>query len=190
MISSIGEYLLWLHQRNEITVTPPFLAALRTGVADATEEAALGLELHQGRPTSKVAKRIDRLARRRLSDSSLLLAHIAENGFTPFNLRVLLGEHFWRLQKAELNSEEHCLYLDVLTALQKAPIKTQLIAGLLIVGAGPQEVGICLGGSLSTAGIVALLRHNQRPREARKVNGSREVNREMRRLAKLLSGKA
>src|SRR5215217_1091122 len=117
MASPLAQFIIWLHTRAENEGRVPsidaeaerFLLALNVGRSDFRDEVTLSaLELHDGRPHSELARRIQRRATAETHDPDLVLANIDEAGYTPINVRALLSQHFWDLRYAALGSDATC----------------------------------------------------------------------------------
>lgn len=178
MGSPLSTFITWLHLRavedgRVPSITPEAYAVMMGILGEpATEHTAnreaqlVGLELHDGRPHSDLARRIQRRAVSELTDLELTLQNVDAAGYTTINLRALLSTHFDALRYAELGSDANCAYLDIRTAIERASDKTRTVAWLLVAGIGPQELGKMLN-----------------------TNGSRKINRALAELARILGGR-
>ena len=178
MASPLAQFINYLHERAVAEGRVPNLTdheldvldAIRLGGRDEWKkddvEITAGLELHDGRPHSDLARRIQRRAVSELADLELTLQNADAAGYTPINLRALLSTHFDSLRYAELGSDANAAYLDIKVAIGRASDKTRTVAWLLVAGLGPQELGKLLN-----------------------TNGSRKINRALAELARILEGR-
>src|SRR5262245_39102143 len=124
MASPLAQFITYLHTRAQAegrvpeldTAALQFLSAVAGGPADwlpKTEEVNAGLELHDGRPHSDLARRIQRRAVSELTDLELTLENLDAAGYTTINLRALLSTHFDRLRYAPLGTDANCAYIDI-----------------------------------------------------------------------------
>lgn len=176
--SPLAQFIMWLHERRAHEGRIPELTAesltLLEGlydrpVAEHTPHQDLynvGQELHDGRPHSDEARRIQRHAMLELGSIDLALSNVDEAGYTAINIRALLANHFWTCKGSPLESDGYSAYIDLSSAINLASERTRVVAWLLIAGLGPQEIGKLLA-----------------------TNGSRKINRAMAELAKILGGR-
>lgn len=172
IVSPIGQFVLYLHERSGNTFTSDpdaarLLDALRYGYAPERDDPyeLAGLELRSGVIKGDVARAVRRVAKAKLEDLATVLAYIDAAGYTTVSVRALLEHHFIRVKRADLGSDAHCAYLDLRSALDAASAVTQLVAALLISGYGAQEVG-----------------------KALQSNGSRQIGRALSELARRMEG--
>jgi hypothetical protein len=178
MGSPLSNFITWLHTRavedGRVPNLTPEAYAVMLGILgeplgdnpNLREAHLVGLELHDGRPHSDLARRIQRRAVSELSDLELTLQNVDAAGYTPINLRALLSMHFDTLRYAPLGSDANVTYLDIKVAINKASDKTRTVAWLLVAGIGPQALGKLLD-----------------------TNGSRRINRALAELARILEGR-
>lgn len=178
MASPLANFITWLHVRAVEDKRVPALTddayAVMLGILGepigdnpALNDAhAVGLELHDGRPHSDLARRIQRRAVSELADLELALQNVDTAGYTPINLRALLSMHFDTLRYAPLGSDANAAYLDIKVAINKASDRARAVCWLLIAGVGPQEIGKLLN-----------------------TNGSRRINRALVEVARILEGR-
>jgi hypothetical protein len=150
MRSTIGEFILWMHNKAldegkiHIPTDPDegwweglkIVAALTVGKGHS-----VGVELYRGKPDSPLARQILRRAMARLGNLDRLIAYIDDNGYTTIALRALLSNHWSNLQAAKLDTDANAIYMDVTAAVKRVSAETRYICAMLVAGMGPKEVG-------------------------------------------------
>src|SRR5262245_33263325 len=131
MASPLAQFIVYLHTRalqegrvpsltNEAYAVMLGILGEPIGDNPALNDAhAVGLELHDGKTHSDLARRIQRRAVSELADLELTLENVDAAGYTTINLRALLSTHFDTLRYAPLGSDANCAYVDIKTAIEK-----------------------------------------------------------------------
>ncbi len=179
MSSPLSQWILWLHSRAIATGRVPEVTEesleFMMGIgglsqAEPTEAHEAGLQIYDGRPSSELARKVQRRSLQEARSLPLILRNVDERGYTALNVRALL-QHFFELQGSPtegdaLGEDGWMVYADLTAAINAAPDRTRVVAWLLIAGFIPAEISLLLES-----------------------NGSRLVNRAMREIARILEGK-
>ena len=132
-MNGLCRFIVWLHQQRTAAGLIPnneakrFIEILRGGELTDKErdndDLIAAEQLRNGERLSRetTAYRIRQRAYRELRTQSLVLAYIDAEGYTLLAIRAVLEHHFYELKNADPDTDEHCTYLDIASAVDKLP---------------------------------------------------------------------